>query len=305
MIAKFLESVKALPKVLLLSLCIAAGGVEAANIAGQVALVEGEVKIVDANGSERIPQVGDKVFEGDVLQSGISGELHVHMLDDAFIALRANTQLKIEIYQAQGVASDSAVLSLLKGSFRSITGWIGKLNRKNYKVQTLNANLGIRGTDHEPLFVPETDALEIEANPPGTYDKVNSGGTVIESAFGVIEVAPDQVGYAPLRGAPRLLPRTPTFYQRAKHERKIDEKKNQLQRNADERVQDLRKDSPGGDDDPEGAKPVRKPEQRPERLPEKLPERLPEKLKDSINTDPPSPQEMRHRRERRPQRPPK
>ena len=289
MIATFLESVKAIPKVLLLSLCIAASGVEAANIAGQVELVEGEVKIVDAKGSERIPQVGDKVFEGDMLQSGINGELHVHMLDDAFIALRANTQLKIETYQAQGVASDSAVLSLLKGSFRSITGWIGKLNRKNYKVQTLNANLGIRGTDHEPLFVPETDALEIEANPPGTYDKVNSGGTVIESAFGVIEVAPDQVGYAPLRGAPRLLPRTPAFYQRAKHERKIDEKKDQLQRNNDESVQNFRRDSTRGGEAPEGAKPVRKLEQ----------------LKDAIDADPPSPPEIRHRRERRPPRPPK
>ena len=131
--------------------------------------------------------------------------------------------------------------------------------------------------------------MEIEANPPGTYDKVNSGGTVIESAFGVIEVAPDQVGYAPLRGAPRLLPRTPAFYQRAKHERKIDEKKDQLQRNNDESVQNFRRDSTRGGEAPEGAKPVRKLEQ----------------LKDAIDADPPSPPEIRHRRERRPPRPPK
>ena len=246
MIASFLGGLRIINQALLLSFCLAVSGVQAATVAGQVEWVEGEVKIVDAEGNTRLPQVGDKIFEGDLLHSGRQGELHLRMQDEGLIALRENTQLKIETYQATGVDSDSAVLSLLKGTFRSITGWIGKLNRKNYKVQTLNATLGIRGTDHEPLYVPESDALEHETNPPGTYDKVNSGGTVIESAFGVIEVAPDQVGYAPLRGAPRLLPKAPVIYLRGKQERRIEERKEGLQRNIDEKIQNRRKNSANG-----------------------------------------------------------
>lgn len=220
---------------------------EIAVIAGQVELVEGGVKIVDSKGVERVPRVGEPVLEGDTLHCGKDGELHVRMQDDAFIAVRANTQLKIAIYQAKGAESDSAVFSLLKGTFRSITGWIGKVNRKNYQVQTPSATIGIRGTDHEPLYIAEIDVEDVDANPPGAYDKVNSGGTVIASDFGSIEVAPEQVGYAPLRAAPRLLPKLPAFYPRAKHERRVDERKDQLQRHIDERA-------PGGGGAPDGAK---------------------------------------------------
>jgi len=232
---------------LLLGLGSMASAADTPVIAGQVELVEGEVKIIDGKGAERVPQVGENVFEGDTLQSGQNGELHARMLDHAFIAVRANTQLKITSYQAQGADSDSVVFSLLKGTFRSITGWVGKLNRKNYKVQTPNATLGIRGTDHEPLYVAETDEDDAEANQPGTYDKVNTGGTVIESPFGTVEVAPEQVGFAPLRAAPRLLPKVPAFYLRAKHERRIEERKDKLQRHIDERA-------PGRGSAPDGAK---------------------------------------------------
>jgi hypothetical protein len=58
------------------------------------------------------------------------------MDDNALIAMRANTFLKIEAYRAEGGADDSAVFRLLRGSFRSVTGWIGKNNPKNYAVRT-------------------------------------------------------------------------------------------------------------------------------------------------------------------------
>ena len=37
------------------------------------------------------------------------------------------------------------------------------------------ATIGIRGTDHEPVFIPEPKPGETPVGQPGTYDKVNSG----------------------------------------------------------------------------------------------------------------------------------
>ena len=226
---------------LLLALWLCAGAAFAANIAGQVELVEGEVKIVGGNGTERVPQVGDNVMEGDTLQSGKSGELHMRMQDNGFIALRPSTKIKIEAYQAKGTDSDSSVFSLLAGTFRSITGWIGKYNRKNYSIRTPTSTIGIRGTDHEPMYIPELGPGETSEAPPGTYDKVNTGSTVIETPLGRLEVQPNQVGYAPHKLGPRLLDKVPSVFRPGRNERRIEEKKEHLQKNMEERRQDIRK----------------------------------------------------------------
>lgn len=226
---------------LLLALWLGAGAVFAANIAGQVELVEGEVKIIGGNGAERAPQVGENVMEGDTLQSGKSGELHLRMQDNGFIAVRPSTKIKIEAYQAKGTDSDSSVFSLLTGTFRSITGWIGKYNRKNYSIKTPTSTIGIRGTDHEPMYIPEPGPGETSETPPGTYDKVNTGATVIENPLGSLEVQPNQVGYAPHKLRPKLLDRVPGAFRPGRNERRIEEKKEHLQKNMEERRQDIRK----------------------------------------------------------------
>lgn len=226
---------------LLLVLWLGAGAVFAANIAGQVELVEGDVKIIGGNGVERAPQAGEDVMEGDTLQSGKTGELHLRMQDNGFIAVRPSTKIKIEAYQAKGTESDSSVFSLLTGTFRSITGWIGKYNRKNYSIKTPTSTIGIRGTDHEPMYIPEPGPGETSETPPGTYDKVNTGATVIETPLGRLEVQPNQVGYAPHKLRPKLLDRVPSAFRLGRNERRIEEKKENLQKNMEERRQDIRK----------------------------------------------------------------
>ena len=222
-------------------LCTATPAVFAANIAGQVELVEGEVKVIGSNGAERVPQVGENVMEGDTLQSGKTGELHMRMQDNGFIAVRANTKIKIETYQAKGTDSDSSVFSLLAGTFRSITGWIGKYNRKNYSIRTPTSTIGIRGTDHEPMYIPEPGPGETTETPPGTYDKVNTGSTVIENPLGRVEVQPNQVGYAPHKLRPKLLDKVPGIFRPGRNERRIEEKKEHLQKNMEERRLEIRK----------------------------------------------------------------
>ena len=118
------------------------------NLAGKVELVEGDVTVHDRAKKPRKVAVGDTIHEGEGIVTGKDGELHLNMEDGGFIAVRPNTKMRIVAYQAMGDESDKGVFSLLQGTFRSVTGWIGKYNPRSYQVRTPTATIGVRGTDH-------------------------------------------------------------------------------------------------------------------------------------------------------------
>jgi len=98
----------------------------------------------------------------------------------------------------------------------AITGIIGKQDKERYHLHTPTATIGIRGTDHEPMVVLPPLPGETSTIPPGTYDKVNVGATILTTQAGVTMIAPNQVGFAAEPDkAPMILPRIPDFYQAA------------------------------------------------------------------------------------------
>ena len=181
------------------------------NPAAKVNLVDGSVKIVSPDKTSHQSVVGEQLYEGDAIVTGDSAEVHLDMADGGFIAVRPNTQIRIAKYQANGDENDVSVIGLLKGSLRSITGWIGKTYPKKYAVVTPSATIGVRGTDHEPAYVPEgtqgTDA--------GTYDTVHAGQTSIANSKGSIDVLPGRAGFVDHQGLsqPRVLDKVPAFFQ--------------------------------------------------------------------------------------------
>ena len=201
--------------------------------AGQIDLVDGNVNITNKLGELRIPARGQRVEAGDVITTGRDGEIHIITDDNGLLALRANTTLVIDTYRAEGGQGDNVVLRLLRGTFRSITGWIGKLYPNNYQVHTPAATIGIRGTDHEPLVVeygPEA----------GTYEKVNAGRTQLETPFGKIEIGPNQAGFARKDGSqpPALLAKIPAEYKPSVHEDVIEKTKGTLEKSLDEKLKE-------------------------------------------------------------------
>jgi len=207
----------------------------AATSAGVIELVEGHVVITRADNITLAPMVGDSVEEGDTIITGADGELHITMADSGFLAVRPNTRLKIEHYRADGDNDDKSEISLIEGTFRSITGWIGKYSPRNYRVITPTATLGIRGTDHEPLYIPE-GASGAEGE-PGMYDKVNQGETFIQNPRGKVFIKADHAGFVPYSGraAPKLLPRIPNFFRATRNEQEIDRRREILKPQIDKR----------------------------------------------------------------------
>jgi hypothetical protein len=211
----------------------------AAEPAGRVELADGEVRIHDAARKIRAAAAGTAVFEGDRIETGSDGELHVAMEDGGFLAVRPNTSLTIAGYRAQGDERDQSVFSLLKGSIRSVTGWIARFNPPGYQVRTPTATIGVRGTDHEPLVIPEGSA----EGEPGTYDKVNAGRSVLKTARGEIEVLPDRAAFAAFKGdlAPRLLAEIPRAFRSTRFEKRIEGKHREIQPLLDRKREDRRK----------------------------------------------------------------
>jgi len=195
-----------------LLLALASGGAFASVDAGRVQFVFGNSKALAENGAERVLKKGDVVHEGDTVITGPSASLQLLMVDDAMVAVRPNSRLRIDTYRFQGKedGSERGVLHLIKGAFRSITGAIGHTNKKNYKIITDTANIGIRGTDHEPAYLLPSQA---NVGDPGTYDMVNSGGTYVQTPWGTVNVSPNQVGYASSKpgSVPVLLEGVPGF----------------------------------------------------------------------------------------------
>ena len=185
--------------------------------AGKIDSLEGEVRITSKSG-ERAAQAGLEVNEGDTIRTGANAWALIEMADGATITVRPFTQTRIETYRyaPDGAASGNrSVIALVKGALRVITGAIGQTNRRGYTISTQGATIGIRGTDHEPSYYPPGDA-ELAGQPPGTYDKVNDGETVIRNPRGEIAVRPGRSAFVhhDARAAPQLLAREPAFYQR-------------------------------------------------------------------------------------------
>ena len=201
--------------------------------AGKVDLVEGDVRVLDvATTQERPLKLGDIISEGDTVMTGSKGELHLAMEDGGQLALRPNTRMQILKYKAEGGKNDTSVFNLLQGAMRSVTGWIGKFNARNYQIRTSTATIGVRGTDHETRVIPQGSS-EGEA---GTYDKVNIGATQIRTKFGATQVSPNQAGFVPAseRARPRLLAGVPAFFRPMQHDRRFEGLHDRIRQRMDE-----------------------------------------------------------------------
>jgi len=184
--------------------------------AGRVHAVTGEVRVISADGKAQLLYKGLAINEGDTLASAANASAQIKMVDDGLILLRADTTLQIKTFRYHGQAdgSEMGVLSLLKGGLRVISGVIGKINRDKYKIATPTAVIGIRGTDHEPMFIPDPAPGQTPLAAPGTYDKVNEGATVISTASGSVVINPGKAGFVPndITVAPFVLSNIPEFY---------------------------------------------------------------------------------------------
>ena len=124
----------------------ASTAVYSAEQAGQIIAVKGEVSAQTTDGTSRSLMKSDQVYVGENIVTGNGAYAVIEFVDGAKATLRPNSTLAVNKY-AFGTDDDGAVLELVKGGFRAITGEIAHNRPDSYTVQTKTATLGVRGTE--------------------------------------------------------------------------------------------------------------------------------------------------------------
>jgi len=122
---------------------------------GDVLIVKGPFKAVDKDKKERDLKRRSLFFIGDTLVTGEKARAQIHFLDDTIIALRPNTEFRVDEFIFEKKDTDKHETYLLKGGFRAITGIISKKKPKNFKVTTPVAVIGVRGTEFTAVLADE------------------------------------------------------------------------------------------------------------------------------------------------------
>jgi hypothetical protein len=172
-------------------------------------------KLVAINGDEtRTLLRGSNISEGDVISSGSTTRTQLRMIDGALISLRRNTEIRFDEYQynKNRKSSGVSIFSLLKGGFNTISGLIGKYNKKKYRVKTSVATIGVRGTHYGVTLCSQGDCTNgsNEKIEDGLYASVIDGEIFSENIAGYFVFSNDEYFYiADAGSAPRSLIKAP------------------------------------------------------------------------------------------------
>lgn len=116
-------------------------------VAGKVLAVKGKVTAQAADKTRELT-TGADLHVGDTVVTEAGSFAVVEFVDGARATIRPNSQLAVNKY-AYGSKDDGAVLQLVKGGLRALSGAIAKDNPDNFKVKTNVATLGVRGTEFD------------------------------------------------------------------------------------------------------------------------------------------------------------
>lgn len=162
---------------------------EQSQVVGRVMLVQGELSAREAGGKVRKLTLGAPVYEGDELNTGSKSHAVVAFRDEGRVSLQERTVFHVEKFKYDKAASqENAVLRLLKGGVRVVTGLIGRINRDNYTFRVATATIGIRGTGFDAWC--NGPCASGTANPGATADNPLDGAGVYVWAGEVVMVTP-------------------------------------------------------------------------------------------------------------------
>ena len=114
-----------------------------AQVAGVITAVGGEAYI--QRNTKLLPaKIGMDVYNKDMLVTK-EGRLQVEFKDRTVINVGKESRFSVKEYLFEGTNA-KADFNMAKGFFRTITGKIGKIAPKKFKIETKNSTIGIRGT---------------------------------------------------------------------------------------------------------------------------------------------------------------
>ena len=114
---------------------------------GQVNESGGKVNVTHANGAKGSLNVGDSIYQGDVLETGPKGETSVVFADDTIFTLSSDGRMVMdEMVYDPGTQTGVFNAQVVQGVFSFVSGKVAKTSPDGMVVKTPTSTIGIRGS---------------------------------------------------------------------------------------------------------------------------------------------------------------
>jgi len=114
--------------------------------AGRVKVASGTAFIV-RQGQPTPAQVGQVVFESDILRTAADGRIGVTLSDETRVSLGPGSEVRLaQFTYAPAEGRLGFVLSIARGIVAYVSGRIAKLSPDSIRLETPSAVVGVRGT---------------------------------------------------------------------------------------------------------------------------------------------------------------
>lgn len=139
---------------LLLTLFVLSAGAAFAESKGKVETSSPGFWVV-RDGERTDLSVGDDILEFDILATDATGGGTIRFIDDTVLEVRNNSEIDVkEVVFTED--RNRFNVGVVEGTARVITGAIVRQNPRGFKVTTPKSTIGIRGTDLEAGYDPNT-----------------------------------------------------------------------------------------------------------------------------------------------------
>ncbi len=127
---------------------------------GYITLEKGEAYIY-RNNEKQLTKTQKTLYAGDIIETSTNSIANINLIDDSQFNLGPATKFEIVNYHFPKNSADSnidqnkkniSITHLFHGAVKSITGLIGKKDKKAYQFSTPIATIGIRGTEFITRF---------------------------------------------------------------------------------------------------------------------------------------------------------
>jgi hypothetical protein len=114
----------------------------------KLVVAQGDIFAVADGGARRRLVVGGSVYVGDRIETGAGAKAVLVFRDDSRLTVGPSSKFLMEnfVYDERNPEDGRFFVSLLTGTMRALTGFVGKANPKNVGFTTSTATIGIRGT---------------------------------------------------------------------------------------------------------------------------------------------------------------
>jgi len=128
---------------------------------GNVENISGTVWAIRTDGTKVELEIGDPVYQGDILESAPDGAVGVLLADETTFSMAENGRMVLDEMIYDPATEDGSVsLSVLQGVFTFVSGQVAKTDPDAMTLDTPVATIGIRGTQ-VGIEIPDGENLNV------------------------------------------------------------------------------------------------------------------------------------------------